>query len=108
MMKGQMHLYDFMEQEKSMFDRLFEKISDPCFVCINCLCNHCANNAENLHINVIPAEVQEPCFNCDECIEFTDNHKHRICSKESCDRFVISDYGAKRKRKGIKVVRNET
>lgn len=101
----QMHMFDFIEPEKSLFDRLFGKINDPVFYCINCLCNHCTNNAENLHINVRPEEVQEPCFNCDECYEFTDNHKHRRCDKENCDRFIISNYGAQRKRRGIKVVK---
>ena len=108
MMKGQMHMYDFMEPEKSMFELLFEKVDDPVFVCVNCLCKYCANNVEELHGTVKPKEQRKPCFNCDECFEFDGDPKYRICDKESCDSFVMSDYGAKRKRKGIKVVKNES
>lgn len=102
-MKNQMHMFDFMEPEKTLFERLFEKVDSPVVWCGNCLCKYCANNVEELHRTIKPEEQQEPCFNCDECFEFDGDHKHKYCDKENCNKFVLSDFGAKRKRKAIRI-----
>lgn len=77
-------------------------------LCANCVCQYCANNVEELWNKVQPGEVKEPCLNCDECYEFTGSLHHERKSKENCGRFILSDYGADRNRKYIKLVKENS
>ncbi len=45
-MEGQMDIFDFIEKPRTQFEQLFEKIKDPVMLCVNCLCQYCANNVE--------------------------------------------------------------
>lgn len=111
----QMDIFDFIERPqepedsecKSMFERLFEIINNPVIQCANCLCEHCANNAEEVWRKVSPEEQREACFNCDECWHYTGSSAHRTQRKENCAEFIISDYAAKLRRKKIKKIKFE-
>lgn len=83
--------------------QLLYKIDDPVTPCVNCVCQYCANNMEELWEKVQPKEVKEPCLNCDECYEFTGNSCHKVRLKEYCNSFALSDYGAARNREYIKL-----
>lgn len=106
-----MNLFDFIEKsenqlaEKSKNDhgQLLYKVYNPVVLCVNCVCQYCVNNQEEVWDKVQPNEVIEPCFNCDECYEFTGDCRHRRMLKEHCDKFVLSDYGAAQNRKYIKL-----
>lgn len=109
-MYRQMDIFDFIGKPDTCaarsptvtrLDQIFEKIDRPVMRCANCLCQYCANNAEEVHHTVRPDEMGEPCFNCDECREFTGESKHRYEAKEHCADFVLSDYGAKKNRKKL-------
>ena len=71
----QMNIFEFIEKppeskQKSLrtqFEQLFEKVNCPVILCANCLCKYCTNNVEEVWSKVKPEEMQEPCFNCDEC-----------------------------------------
>lgn len=107
----QMNIFDFIEKPqepkkpecKNMFEMLFENISPPASQCVNCLCERCANNVEEVWHKVKPEEQKEPCFNCDECSLYTGEYKHGVQRKEGCNGFVMSDYAAELKRKKFKV-----
>ena len=107
----QMDIFDFIEkpqepekpESKTMFETLFESISNPVEQCANCLCMKCANNVEEVWHKVKPEEQKEPCFNCDECTIYTGEYKHRVKRKEDCANFIISDYAAGLKRKKLKL-----
>lgn len=112
-MHGQMDIFDFIgpiSQEdiistKTQFEKIFTKIDDPILHCPNCLCQYCANNAEEVWHKVKPEEVITPCFNCDTCSEYDDRKTYKIQARESCEEFVLSDYGADRKRKQFRVIK---
>lgn len=113
-MYKQMDIFDFIEKPTtceccqpttSMFERIFEKIDSPVIRCANCLCQYCANNAEEIWHRVRPEEMGEPCFNCDECYEYTGEDGHKVKVQRQCANFVISDYGVERNRKKIKIVK---
>ena len=87
-MEGQMDIFDFIEKPRTQFEQLFEKIKDPVMLCVNCLCQYCANNV-----------------NCDECRTFTGQAGHREHLLEGCNKFVLSEYGAERNRKKFKVIK---
>lgn len=89
---------------KSMFQQIFCRVDNPVLLCANCLCNYCVNNAEELYRKVMPEEVKEACFNCDECYEYSGDCSCRRQIKEDCESFVISEYGAKRNRTKLKLV----
>lgn len=111
-MKGQMDIFDFIEktevqpvEQSSIIPRqLLYKVDNPVVLCVNCVCQYCVNNQEEVWDKVRPDEVNEPCFNCDECYEFTGDCRHRRMLKEYCDKFILSDYGAVRNRKHIKLI----
>lgn len=112
-MNQQMDIFDFIEKPpereqrppRTQFEQLFEKVRDPVCLCTNCLCEFCVNNAELSLDRVKPGEMQEPCFNCDECRVYDGDCRKLNQSKEECVEFVMSDYGAMRNRKGIKLNR---
>lgn len=112
-MYRQMEIFDFIEKplgsewkpHRSQFEQIFEKVSDPVSLCVNCLCEYCANNVEQLWIKVRPEEMLEPCFNCDECFEYTGETGHKDCDQKNCDKFILSDHGAKRKRRRIRLIK---
>jgi len=109
----QMNIFDFMDKpqapdvdtaqepicETSLFDNIFKRIIHPVVRCANCLCNYCSNNVEG---NIAPGELVEPCFNCDECRDFSGNSQHSWKCKNDCSNFMISFYGVASKRKRIK------
>lgn len=106
----QMDIFDFIEkpleptEPKALFERLFVKTNNPCVECTNCLCNHCANNVEELYNSIHPEEQKTPCFNCDECRYYTGSFQHKVRRKEDCKDFIISECAAKSKRKKMKLV----
>lgn len=114
-MEGQMDIFDFIEKpeepEEHPVERsidiprqLLYKVNNPVVLCVNCVCQYCVNNQEEVWNKVRPDEVIEPCFNCDECYEFTGDCRDRRMLKEHCSKFALSDYGAARNRKHIKIV----
>lgn len=110
-MKGQMNIFDFIdkpeeqsaEKMNTIPRQLLYIIDNPVIKCANCVCRYCANNAEELWDKVQPLEVKESCLNCDKCHEFTGDRKHKTEVKKYCDRFVLSNYGAAKNRKRIKL-----
>ena len=112
-MKEQMDIFDFIEKpeeppEEQPLKQLLYKMKNPAVLCVNCVCQYCVNNEEEVWNKVRPDEVVEPCFNCDECSEFDGDSRHLRMLKEHCDKFVLSDYGAARNRKHIKLVERRT
>lgn len=113
-MNGQMDTFDFIEkpekqtteQPSNIHRQLLYKIDNPVMLCVNCVCQYCVNNQEEIWDKVCPDEVIEPCFNCDECYEFTGDCRNQRMLKEFCDKFVLSDYGAARNRKHIRLIRD--
>lgn len=112
-MYRQTEIFDFIEKSsekeqklpQSQFEQLFEKIRDPVYLCTNCLCEFCANNVEQSWDKVKSEEMQEPCFNCDECRIYDRDCRKLNQRKEECVEFVMSDYGARRSRKRIRLVK---
>lgn len=113
-MYKQMNIFDFIEKipesvepspSLTLFEKVFEKINDPVLRCVNCLCQYCVNNAEEVWRTVRPEELQEPCFNCDECFEYGGEPGSKICDRKDCEKFVLSDYGAGKNRKKIRLIK---
>ena len=106
-MDRQMDIFDFIEQPpfQTQFEQLFERVKDPVFLCANCLCEYCVNNAEQSRDKVKQGEMLEPCFNCDECRIYDGDCRLRNQRKEECMNFVMSDYGARRNRRKFKVIK---
>ena len=110
-----MEIFDFIEKpqesgqepSKPQFEQLFEKVRDPVWLCTNCLCEFCANNAEQSRDKVKPGEMQEPCFNCDECKVYDGDCWKQDQQKETCVQFVMSDYGARKNRKRIRLIKRQ-
>ena len=111
-MYHQMEIFDLIEKPQKIeqkppqaqFDQLFEKVQDPVCLCANCLCEYCVNNAEQSRDKVNSEEMQESCFNCDECRVYDGDCRKKNQRKEECVDFIMSDYGAKRNRKKIKIM----
>ena len=109
-MHRQMDIFDFIEKPqeseqrttRTQFEQLFEKVRDPVCLCANCLCEFCVNNVEG---DIKPGEMQEPCFNCDECRTYDGDCRKQNQCKEECSEFVMSDYGARRNRKRIRLIK---
>lgn len=113
----QMDIFDFIEkppeyevcailpEPQTMLQQLFGRVDNPVYRCANCLCNYCANNVEELYCKVKPEEVQEPCFNCDGCREYSGECKCEVRCLEECSKFFMSDYGAKHNRRKLKLVK---
>lgn len=106
-MYRQMEIFDFIETPRTLFEQIFEKINNPVALCTNCLCQYCANNAEEIWNKVKPGEIQMPCYNCEECYTWSGECRHRQQAKEDCIEFVLSDYGAERNRKKIRELRKK-
>lgn len=112
-MYRQMDIFDYIDKapeeppQRTLFERLFYKIKDPVLLCANCLCNYCTCNIEAPRDRVKPEEsrVAEPCFNCDECRQYTGTQSYEFCCREDCDNFIMSDYGAKQNRKRFTIVK---
>lgn len=111
-MYRQMEIFDLIEKPQkieqkppqSQFDQLFEKVQDPVCLCANCLCEYCVNNVEQSRDKVNSEEMQESCFNCDECRVYDGDCRKENQRIEECVDFIMSDYGAKRNRKKIKIM----
>lgn len=112
-MDQQMDIFDFIEKppeseqrpHQTQFEQLFEKVRDSVCPCTNCLCEFCVNNAEQSRDKVKLGEMREPCFNCDECRVYDGDYRKQNQHKEECTEFVMSDYGARRNRKRIKLIK---
>lgn len=100
--KGQLTVWDFIDNPRSMLEILDFKVNKPLYKCVNCLCNYCVNNVES--INVEQGEMLEACFACDYCCHFSGENK--LCSmvKENCSQFKISNYEAQKKRSKLRIV----
>ena len=115
-MKGQIDLFNFIEKLEEQQTETIQKtpnqllyiIDNPITRCANCVCNYCVNNVEEMWRTVRPEELREVCFNCDECHEYSGNRKDTLRRLRHCERFVISDYGAERNRKKLKIMQDET
>ena len=109
-MYEQLSLFDsFQEkdrtQKETLFEHLFPMVKNPIISCANCLCRYCTHNAEELYNTVSIEEAADtPCFICDECRVYSGDSNQKICRKEDCDNFIMSDYGAKRNRKRLKLI----
>lgn len=110
-MYKQMDIFDFIERPivpsppKPLFEQLFLKINDPVIVCVNCLCQYCTRNAEELYNTVkLDEAAEEPCLNCDKCRTFTGEQVHREQARKDCENFIMSEHGANRKRKEIRAI----
>lgn len=108
---NQMNIFDFIVKSprpvgrKTLLESIFGKLNDPVIQCANCLCGHCGNNAEELWSKVQPKEVIKPCFNCDECRNYTGDSIHKSQRKEDCNGFVISENEVNKRRRQFKVCR---
>ena len=99
-----MELFDFIKEPPgTLFDQLFKRVKKPVLNCANCLCQYCVNNAEEVWHHVHPEEVEQPCFNCDMCQSYSGNMLHKEQAKEDCAGFLLSGYGARVRRKEIKL-----
>lgn len=94
-----------MEPKKTLFEQMFSKINNPIVWCVNCLCEYCANNAEATSDKVKAGEQKMPCFNCEECWQYTGERTARRLCREECDNFLISNYGAMRNQRQIKIIK---
>lgn len=104
-MYRQIDIFDFIEKPVPLFEQLFPKLNHPLIPCANCLCHYCTHNAEELYDTVKLEEAAEPpCFICDECRSYTGNFTDREQACENCSGFIISDYGANRSRKRLKII----
>ena len=81
------------------------KRSDYAFSCGGCICNHCAKNAET--IDNCTGEAKESCFVCDECRWYDGDTKHKDMWRQACEEFIITEEHALRRRKKIRMVKNE-
>lgn len=109
-MYKQIDIFDFIdkpEECRTQFEQIFDKIDNPVSPCANCLCQYCTHNAEEVYntVKVEEAVAVQPCFNCEECREYTGEPLHKICAMENCKNFILSDYGAKRNRRKLRIVR---
>ena len=111
-MYRQMDIFEFIEKSpeseqkppRTQFEQLFEKVRDPVIKCANCLCQYCVNNAEGDKVKL--GEMQTPCFICDECRTYDGDCRKQDQCKEECLEFVISDYGVRRNRKRIRLIKD--
>lgn len=99
--KGQLSLFDLIEEPKSMLERFSFKVNNPVCACVNCLCKYCANNVESLDIK--QGEQVVPCFNCDYCIYYSGEIEMRSMVKENCYDFIISEYTVQKNRNKLRI-----
>lgn len=69
--------------------------------CGGCLCEQCANNVDCFY-SIPSKEMQEPCFNCDDCYYY--NGKGDRNKKHECKDFIITEYAAMRNRETFKII----
>ena len=67
--------------------------------CIGCICEHCANSAECF--DHCQGEMDEPCFNCDDCIHW-DGKTGREMWRDEGHKYKITEYWADRLQSKIK------
>lgn len=80
--------------------QLQEENINYAFPCGGCLCYKCANNVENLNVEI--GEQKEACFNCDYCRYYSGEGKNN--KKFNCEKFIITDYQAEKERRKLKIV----
>jgi hypothetical protein len=56
--------------------------------CYGCKCNFCARSCELYSEYVTIGEVDDCCFNCDECREFDGDHRKRWRFRQECEEFI--------------------
>lgn len=103
-MDDQLDIFNFIDKPKSLLEKIVGKILNPVTPCANCLCQYCANNAEELWSKVKPEEQSFPCLICDECVFYSGDLSFKQKNREECNNFILSDYGASRNRKKLKVL----
>lgn len=89
------------KQRRTLFEQILPVIKDPIIPCVNCLCQYCTHNVEEVYRTVTREEAAEceQCFMCDECCVYDGHHEHELRFKQDCEMFILSEYGAKRNRK---------
>lgn len=106
-MYEQLSLFFNEDKKNTLFEQILPIIDEPVIECVNCLCQYCTHNAEELYNTVSAEEATDtPCFICDECRIYTGDSNQKILRKEDCDNFIMSDYGAKRNRRRWRLYRN--
>lgn len=70
--------------------------------CGGCICNKCANNVDGCYK---PGEMKEPCFNCDDCMNYSGDRNLKDNWKSECKAFIITNYHAEKNRERIKLLR---
>lgn len=71
--------------------------------CGGCLCGTCANNVDCSH-SIPSKEMNEPCFNCDDCYYYNGNGKRN--KSYNCDMYKVTEHQVNKIRGGFKVVKN--
>lgn len=72
--------------------------------CGGCICNHCLNNVDCIdHMEIKECLEQEPCFNCDMCLNYSGYGKDN--RKRECERYVITNEFSKKKRSKIHILK---
>lgn len=75
--------------------------------CEGCRCYFCARNVDLGTEYFTPGEVDEVCFNCDDCYYFSDNNMD-FNRKTTCAKYVepakLVESRAKHRRKLFKVI----
>lgn len=93
--KGQL---SFIEEQKPQMEYITYVIP-----CGGCICNKCANDVNGRYT---PGEMEEPCFNCEECREYDGDYRNKSCNKKTeCESFKMTNYHAALNRKNIKLLR---
>ena len=99
-MYEQLSLFFNEDKKNTLFEQILPIIDEPVIECVNCLCQYCTHNAEELYNTVSAEEATDtPCFICDECRIYTGDSNQKILRKEDGDNFIMSDYDAQRNRR---------
>lgn len=56
--------------------------------CFGCKCNHCARNCNLEPWYVTIGEVDEVCFNCDDCVQYGSAHAKKDLWKGECKHYL--------------------
>lgn len=68
--------------------------------CMRCICEHCANNPNCF--DHCQGEMDEPCFNCDDCIHW-DGKVGKEMWRDECHKYKITEYWAAHLRRKMKM-----